>query len=43
MRALVRNRHQRPTLVGDEQQRFAKSSREEGPDIAKIVVEAARR
>jgi hypothetical protein len=42
MRALVRDRRQRPTLVGDEGRRLVKSGREDGPDIAKYVVEAAR-
>jgi len=42
MRALVRDRRQRPTLVGDEDRRIVRSSRETGPDIARFVVEAAR-
>lgn len=43
MRALVRDRRQRPTLVGPDDRRVAKSGREKGPDIAKFVVEAAKR
>jgi uncharacterized caspase-like protein len=42
MRALVRDRRQRPTLVGDDNRRVAKSSRERGPDIAKFVVDNAK-
>ena len=43
MRALVRDRRQRPTLVGDDDRRIVESSREKGPDIAKIVVQASGR
>ena len=43
MRALVHDRSQRPTLVGDGSQQLVRSSREDGPDIAKMVVDAARR
>jgi hypothetical protein len=43
MRALVRDRRQRPTLVGDDERRVVKSSRESGPDIAKFVVDNATR
>jgi hypothetical protein len=42
MRALVRDRRQRPTLVGEDDRRLVKSSRETGPDLAKIVVDSAR-
>ena len=43
MRALVRDRRQRPTLVGDDDRRLVKSSREQGPDLAKFVIDSARR
>jgi uncharacterized caspase-like protein len=43
MRALVRDRRQRPTLVGDEDTRLASSSNESGPDLAKLISERARR
>ncbi len=43
MRALVRDRRQRPTLVGANDRRLAKSGREKGPDIAKFVIDSSRR
>ncbi len=43
MRALVRDRRQRPTLVGSDDLRIVESSREDGPDIAKYVVQSSRR
>ena len=43
MRALVRDRRQRPTLVGRDDARLVKSARERGPDLASLVVDSARR
>ena len=43
MRALVRDRRQRPTLVGRDDARLVKSARERGPDLASLVVDYARR
>ena len=43
MRALVRDRRQRPSLVGKQDARLVKSGRERGPDLATLVVGAARR
>jgi hypothetical protein len=43
MRALVRDRRQRPSLVGKQDVRLVKSGRERGPDLATLVVGAARR
>jgi hypothetical protein len=42
MRALVRDRRQRPTLVGEDDRRIVESSREKGPDIARFVVDTSR-
>ena len=41
MRALVRDRRQRPTLIGEDDRRLARSGREKGPDLAGFVVGAA--
>ena len=43
MQAVVRDRRQRPTLSGREDVRLARSARERGPDLAALVLDAARR
>ena len=43
MRALLRDRRQRPTLVGRDDARLAKSGRERGPDLAGLILDSARR
>ncbi|HEY5656272.1 MAG TPA: caspase family protein [Myxococcota bacterium] len=42
MQALVRDRHQQPTLEGPMDLAIARSAREEGPDLADLVLESAR-
>jgi hypothetical protein len=42
MRALVRDRRQQPTLDGPDDFFIARSAREEGPDLADLVLESAR-
>ncbi len=41
MRALVRDRKQRPTLVGGGDGSVARSARERGPDLSKLVMAAS--
>ena len=42
MRALIRDRRQRPTLVGKADRPLGHSAREKGPDLAWKVLESAR-
>jgi uncharacterized caspase-like protein len=42
MRALIRDRRQRPTLVGKADRPLGHSAREKGPDLARKVLESAR-
>jgi len=42
MRALVRDRRQRPTLLGEAEMTFGHSSREKGPDLAQMVLGSAQ-
>jgi hypothetical protein len=42
MRALVRDRRQQPTLDGPDNLPIARSAREQGPDLADLVLDSAR-
>ena len=42
MRALVRDRRQRPTLLGESDTALGRSAQERGPDLAQMVLESAR-
>ncbi len=41
MRALVRDRKQRPTMVGGEDESLARSAKEKGPDLSNLVMQAS--
>lgn len=43
MRALVRDRRQQPTLLGEADRSLGRSAREKGPDIAEMVLGSARK